>query len=88
MEYTKESIRSQLLQSTMSIEFIKTDGTVRKMLCTLQESIVLPYEKKTDRVKPEHNSIISVWDIENEGWRSFVFERILNAVVVKDPVNV
>ena len=83
MEYTKESIRSQLQHNVMKVEFTKTDGNVREMLCTLQESFTWPYEKKTDKVKPENNDVIAVWDIEKQSWRSFRIDSILSAVVVE-----
>ena len=88
MEHTKESIRSQLPQSAMNIEFIKTDGTTRNMLCTLQEDIAIPHEKKTDRQKAESDETVAVWDLEKSAWRSFRVDSIISAVVVKDPVNV
>ena len=67
----------------MKVEFTKTDGNVREMLCTLQESFSWPYEKKTDKVKPENNDVIAVWDIEIQSWRSFRIDSILSASVVE-----
>ena len=52
MVYTKESIRSLLKNDVLEVVFIKTDGSVREMRCTLQEKVVEAYEKKTDKVKP------------------------------------
>lgn len=88
MEHTKESIRSQLNQSVMNIKFTKTDGNIREMICTLQESFIWPYEKKTDKVKPENNDTLAVWDVEKHAWRSFRLDSIISAVVVEDPANV
>lgn len=83
MEHTKESIRSQLRQSVMKVNFTKTDGTVREMICTLQESFTIPYEKKTDKQKPENNDILAVWDVEKHAWRSFRVDSIISADVVE-----
>ena len=83
MEHTKESIRSQLRQSVMKVNFTKTDGTVREMICTLQESFTIPYEKKTDKQKPENNDILAVWDVEKHAWRSFRVDSIISAEVVE-----
>ena len=88
MEYTKEQIQSKLKQNTLKVTFTKTDGTVREMVCTLQESFIMPYEKKTGKVKPENSDILAVWEIEKEQWRSFRIDSIINAVIVEDPVNV
>ncbi len=83
MEHTKESIRSQLHQSVMNIKFTKTDGSVREMICTLQESFTIPYEKKTDKQKPENNDILPVWDVEKHAWRSFRVDSIISAEIVE-----
>lgn len=83
MEHTKESIRSQLRQSVMKVNFTKTDGTVREMICTLQESFTIPYEKKTDKQKPENNDILAVWDVEKHAWRSFRVDSIISAEIVE-----
>jgi len=48
------------------------------MKCTLQESYISPYEKKTDREKVASDSNISVWDIENQGWRSFRVDSVIS----------
>ena len=83
MEYTKESIRSLLKNDVLEVVFIKTDGNVREMRCTLQEKFVETYDKKTDKVKPENDSVISVWDLDNSGWRSFRVDSIQSVSVVE-----
>ena len=88
MEYTKESIRSLLKNDVLEVVFIKTDGNVREMKGTLQEKFVEAYDKKTDKVKPENDSVISVWDLDNNGWRSFKLDSIQSVSVVEDPANV
>lgn len=67
----------------MKVKFTKTDGTVREMICTLQESFTIPYEKKTDKQKPENNDILAVWDVEKHAWRSFRVDSIISAEVVE-----
>ncbi|MFZ9878419.1 MAG: SH3 beta-barrel fold-containing protein [Chitinophagaceae bacterium] len=67
----------------MKVNFTKTDGTVREMICTLQESFTIPYEKKTDKQKPENNDILAVWDVEKHAWRSFRVDSIISADVVE-----
>ena len=67
----------------MKVNFTKTDGTVREMICTLQESFTIPYEKKTDKQKPENNDILAVWDVEKHAWRSFRVDSIISAEIVE-----
>lgn len=88
MVYTKESIRSLLKDDVLEVVFIKTDGSVREMICTLQEKFVEVYDKKTDKVKPENDNVVSVWDLDNSGWRSFKIDSIQSISVVEDPANV
>lgn len=56
--------------------FTKSDGTERMMNCTLQESAIQVYEKKTDRVRKKSEDTISVWDLEKNDWRSFRVDSI------------
>jgi len=67
----------------MNIKFTKTDGNIREMICTLQESFTIPYEKKTEKQKPENNDILAVWDVEKHAWRSFRVDSIISAKVVE-----
>lgn len=83
MEHTKESIRSLLQQNVMKVAFTKTDGNIREMICTLQESFTIPYEKKTDKQKPENSEILAVWDVEKHAWRSFRVDSVISALVVE-----
>ena len=53
------------------------------MICTLQESLTVPYEKKTDKQKPENDEVLAVWDIDKQAWRSFRVNTILSADVVE-----
>ena len=68
-----------LLHQTERVEVTfkkKEDGTVRIMNCTLKEGIVVPYIKKTDRVKKINQEVCPVWDIDEGDWRSFTYESI------------
>lgn len=56
--------------------FTKNDGTEREMECTLKEEFIQQYEKKTDRVRKENEDVLSVWDLENNGWRSFRVDSV------------
>lgn len=60
------------------VTFTKSDGTERQMKCTLKEEFIQQYEKKTDRVRKENEDVLSVWDLDNNGWRSFRVDSIKN----------
>jgi hypothetical protein len=73
---SKEWLKSVLKERPVKVTFIKTDGTEREMLCTLEADKIVPHEKKTDRVKAINEEVLSVWDLEKEQWRSFRFDKI------------
>lgn len=59
------------MHSPVSVTFIKSDGTVREMNCTLKEDIIPKIENpKTS------DTLCTVWDTEIAQWRSFKFENI------------
>jgi hypothetical protein len=72
----RKNLISMLKTSKMTVTFIKTDGTERVMNCTLAEEYIQPYEKKTERVRKESDETISVWDLDNDGWRSFRVDAV------------
>lgn len=75
---TKTFLMDALNNNIVTIKFFKKDGSEREMKCTLQESFITPYEKKTDRERVISDTNISVWDIENQGWRSFRYDSIIS----------
>ena len=74
----KDIILQSLREGVVTVKFTKKDGTERDMKCTLQESYIAPYEKKTEREKTANDNNISVWDIENQGWRSFRVDSVIS----------
>lgn len=65
-----------LRQGEIEVTFTKSDDTQRVMLCTLKEGVVVPHQKKTERVKKVNDDVIPVWDIENQAWRSFKLSAV------------
>lgn len=73
----------ELLQNNvLKVRFTKQDGEERVMLCTLIESKVVPYEKKTDKVRPINEDIVACWDVEKNAWRSFNVKSVKSVEVV------
>ena len=75
---TKTFLMDALNNNIVTVKFLKKDGSEREMKCTLQESYITPYEKKTDRERVISDTNISVWDVENQGWRSFRYDSIIS----------
>ena len=78
---SKELIRSTLMSNICKVKFTKTNGEVRDMVCTLRDDIVVPHEKKTERVKEVNEDVLAVWDCEKNAWRSFRFDSIIEHTV-------
>ena len=74
--WTKESIAEQLRQGIMDIQFVKKDGSLREMRCTLNEKY-LPVTIKTESTKKDNPDVLSVWDIDSNGWRSFIVKQLV-----------
>lgn len=63
-------------EQEVRVTFTKSDGTEREMLCTLREDLIQSTEKKTERTKKENADVMSVWDLEKSGWRSFRLDSV------------
>lgn len=79
----KSNIQNLLRQWEAKITFTKKDGTERVMHCTLKEGVVVPHEKTTDRVKQPKDDLLSVWDMESQGWRTITVPNITVIEVVQ-----
>ena len=76
VKYNKVDISELLKSSICKVTFEKIDGTLREMKCTLMENAIETYERITDRTKPANDSVVSVWDIDKQSWRSFRIDSV------------
>lgn len=81
----KDDLANLLKQNVMVVDFTKLNGEKRVMTCTLREDIK-PRATKNDAISQEKvrktsDAVVSVWDVNANGWRSFRYDRI-NAVNV------
>lgn len=74
-----EKIKSE---KVVTIKFIKQDGTIRIMRCTLDFTLI-PDEKKPKtfdfvRILKEmkNSGILRIFDVEKEEWRSVKFQSV------------
>ena len=79
---TLVELKTALHAGPVVVTFTKADGTERTMRCTLQEGVVVPHEKKTERVKEAKENLVAVWDLEKSAWRSFKFDAIKTVALV------
>lgn len=77
-KYTRDELLNALRgKPAPYVTFTKADGTERIMWCTLHEGYI-PDAAKPKNEKPikENNDVIRVYDLENEGWRSFRVDAV------------
>lgn len=74
---SKSNIERLLKETVIAVKFKKVDGSERLMQCTLLPHYITPHEKTTDREKKINEDIVSVWDVEKEGWRSFRYDSVI-----------
>lgn len=75
-----ELVQLLLKDHVLNIVFIKADGSERKMKCTLRPDLLPASDSINESV--ENPDVCRVYDLENEGWRSFRYERLVSIDVV------
>ena len=81
----RNEILNALKQGDVIVEFTKVNGDYRKMICTLNESVV-PKATKEDpltqkKVRAINEDVCVVWDVNAKGWRSFRWDNVVNAEI-------
>jgi hypothetical protein len=72
-------IQSLLKTKVCKVVFEKIDGSERTMICTLKEDL-LPSSKTTKQpktIKPLSETVMPVWDVEAQSWRSFRVDSVI-----------
>jgi len=85
---TKADLKMQLEQNVLVVDFTKLNGDKRVMTCTLREDMKPP-ATKTDtmsqkKVREISDAVVSVWDVNAKGWRSFRYDRINTIEIVEE----
>ena len=85
---TKPDLKNLLEQNVVVVDFTKLNGDKRVMTCTLREDMK-PRATKVDpmstkKVREISDAVVSVWDVNAKGWRSFRYERINAVDIVED----
>ena len=72
-----EAIRNLLKTDLVTVVFTKKDGTKREMHCTTIPEY-LPEIARSITNMPPKEDIVTVWDLEQNGWRSFLLDSIVS----------
>ena len=62
--------------NVVNVVFVKNDGTERVLNCTLKPNL-LPDQTESTSTRKSNPDVMSVWDLDNAGWRSFRLDSII-----------
>jgi hypothetical protein len=78
-------LKGVLTVQPATITFTKKDGTERVMNCTLRGDMLPVVEIKEDKApRKQNDSVLSVYDIDAQGWRSFTLSSVKRVEFVID----
>ena len=85
---TKTDLKNLLDQNVVVVDFTKLNVDKRIMTCTLREDMKPP-ATKTDtmsqkKVREISDAVVSVWDVNAKGWRSFRYDRINSVNIIEE----
>lgn len=85
---TRTDLQNLLTQNVLVVDFTKLNGDKRVMTCTLREDMK-PRATKDDamsqkKVREISEEVVSAWDVNAKGWRSFRYNRINNVNIVDE----
>lgn len=89
MIYDRDTVLNDLRKNVVEVTFIKVDGSNRIMRCTLDPTLLPPSYIKEDEEKEknfhrENPNVISAWDVQKGGWRSFRIDSVQYLQVIPD----
>jgi hypothetical protein len=75
-------ITEVLKENTVTVTFIKKDGSERVMRCTLNPELLPKVEVKENKEsRKKSETSIAVYDLEADGWRSFVTRSVKRVTI-------
>lgn len=77
---TKDEIVRKLKDSDLQVTFTKVDGATRVMKCTSNIPESAGNSKISDPRAPKGDNVVTVYDIESNGWRSFHADKVQEVV--------
>lgn len=80
----RDVLKALVSTNHTEIVFTKKDGTERTMICTTKSSSI-PEERQPigESTVKENTETLRVYDLENEGWRSFRVDGVKSFTITK-----
>jgi hypothetical protein len=73
-----DELREILKTELVTVVFTKKDGSKREMHCTMISEYLPVIELNPNIKYGPSPTIVTVWDLEQNAWRSFKFDSILS----------
>jgi hypothetical protein len=79
--YTKTNLIAALRNEILCLKYVKKDGTERVIQATLQDEYLPAQDTgkllaKQSNERPDLGNSITIWDVENKGWRTLFIDNI------------
>ena len=71
-------IKQALDRGLVEVVFVKKDGTQRTLVATLREDLIPEDQKPKGDERVASIEVQPVYDVENDGWRSFRWDSVVN----------
>lgn len=75
---TMSDLKEMLKEAIVTVKFTKMDGTERVMKCTQNMSYIPEESRPKTESTPKAQGLVTVWDTEKNGWRSFKENSVLS----------
>jgi hypothetical protein len=85
--YNRDTLLKDLKENVCEIFFTKVNGEKRAMRCSLREDLLPASYLQTEEAKVSdfhktNPDVLAVWDLQNNGWRSFRIDSVEYVQVV------
>ena len=77
----KNTLKTQLNSGKVKITFTKKDGTERELVGTTNTAFI-PEEVRSKDTRVVSEDVMPVFDVENNGWRSFRWDSVKKVTVL------
>ena len=76
------TLKKELNSRVVTVTFLKKNGDIRVMNCTTDLNQVppsfWPASRPLHEEKPDYGDQVRVYDVTAQGWRSFLFENVID----------
>lgn len=78
LKIDRDEVRKSLLRKIAVVNFVKADGSIREMICTLKPGL-MPDTEAASKYRNNEDTI-AVWDLAKNAWRSFRIDSVIGKI--------